>query len=108
MDSDQLKKSAADESKDIKGLMRKGRGQASADRRAQLQPLKKTIRDLEARLEKGQQALDALQNQLADGDLYTQSAGDELAELVKQEGQLKRELAEIEGEWLEQQALCWH
>ena len=28
MDSDQLKKSAADESKDIKGLMRKGRGQA--------------------------------------------------------------------------------
>ena len=28
MDSDQLKKSAADESKDIIGLMRKGRGQA--------------------------------------------------------------------------------
>ena len=28
MDSDQLKKSAADESKDIKGLMRKGRSQA--------------------------------------------------------------------------------
>jgi ATP-binding cassette subfamily F protein 3 len=82
---------------------RKARRQASADRRAQLQPLKKTIRDLEARLEKGQQALDALQTQLADGDLYTQSAGDELAELLKQEGQLKRELAEIEGEWLEQQ-----
>ena len=82
---------------------RKARRQASADRRAQLQPLKKTIRTLEARLEKGQQALDALQAQLADGDLYTQSAGDELAELLKQEGQLKRELAEIEGEWLEQQ-----
>jgi ATP-binding cassette subfamily F protein 3 len=82
---------------------RKARRQASADRRAQLQPLKKTIRALETRLEKGQQALDALQTQLADGDLYTQSAGDELAELLKQEGQLKRELAEIEGEWLEQQ-----
>jgi len=82
---------------------RKARRQASADRRAQLQPLKKTIRALEARLEKGQQALDALQTQLADGDLYTQSAGDELAELLKQEGQLKRELAEVEGEWLEQQ-----
>ncbi|GIS02342.1 MAG: hypothetical protein CM15mP103_08930 [Gammaproteobacteria bacterium] len=80
---------------------RKARRQASADRRAQLQPLKKTIRALEARLEKGQQALDALQTQLADGDLYTQSAGDELAELLKQEGQLKRELAEIEGEWLD-------
>ena len=58
---------------------------------------------LEARMEKGQQALEALQTQLADGDLYAQSAGDQLAELLKQEGQLKRELADIEGEWLEQQ-----
>jgi ATP-binding cassette subfamily F protein 3 len=82
---------------------RKARRQASADRRAQLQPLKKAIRQLEAKMEKGQQALDALQTQLADGDLYTQSAGDELAELLKQEGHLKRELGEIESEWLEQQ-----
>ena len=82
---------------------RKASRQTSADRRAQLQPLKKTISALEARLEKGQKALDALQTQLADGDLYIQSAGDELAELLKQEGQLKRELEEIESEWLEQQ-----
>ena len=82
---------------------RKARRQASAGRRAQLQPLKKAIRQLEAKMEKGQQALDALQSQLADGDLYTQSAGDELAELLKQEGQLKRELEDIESEWLEQQ-----
>ena len=82
---------------------RKARRQANAERRAQLQPLKKTIRQLEARMEKGQQALEALQNQLADGDLYAQSAGDQLAELLKQEGQLKRELEEIESEWLEQQ-----
>jgi ATP-binding cassette subfamily F protein 3 len=82
---------------------RKARRQASADRRAQLQPLKKVIRQLEAKMEKGQRALDFLQAQLADGDLYTQSAGDELAELLKQEGQLKRELADIESEWLAQQ-----
>ena len=82
---------------------RKARRQASAGRRAQLQPLKKVIRQLEAKMEKGQQALDSLQAQLADGDLYTQSAGDELAELLKQEGQLKRELADIESEWLAQQ-----
>jgi ATP-binding cassette subfamily F protein 3 len=61
------------------------------------------IRQLEAKMEKGQQALDSLQAQLADGDLYTQSAGDELAELLKQEGQLKCELADIESEWLAQQ-----
>jgi len=82
---------------------RKARRQASAERRAQLQPLKKTIRQLEARMEKGQQALEALQTQLADGDLYTQSASEELAQLLKQEGQLKRELEDIESEWLEQQ-----
>ena len=82
---------------------RKARRQASAERRAQLQPLKKTIRQLEARMEKGQQALEALQTQLADGDLYSQSASEELAQLLKQEGQLKRELEDIESEWLEQQ-----
>ena len=82
---------------------RKARRQANAERRAQLQPLKKTIRQLEARMEKGQQALEALQTQLADGDLYSQSASEELAQLLKQEGQLKRELEDIESEWLEQQ-----
>ena len=37
------------------------------------------------------------------GTFYTQSAGDELAELLKQEGQLKRELEDIESEWLAKQ-----
>ena len=82
---------------------RKTRRQASAERRAQLQPLKKVIRQLETKMEKRQQALDALQTQLADGDLYTQRAGDELAELLKQVGQLKRELEDIESEWLAKQ-----
>ena len=81
----------------------KARRQASADRRAQLQPVKKAIHQLETKMERGQQALDALQTQLADGDLYTQSAGDELAEFLKQEGQLKRELEDIESEWLAKQ-----
>jgi ATP-binding cassette subfamily F protein 3 len=54
-------------------------------------------------MEKGQQALESLQAQLADGDLYADSASTELAELLKQEGQLKRELEDIESEWLAQQ-----
>ena len=82
---------------------RKARRQASADRRAQLQPLKKALRQLETRMEKGQQALQSLQAQLADGDLYADSHSTELAELLKQEGQLKRELEVLESEWLEQQ-----
>ena len=82
---------------------RKARRQANADRRAQLQPLKKSLRALEQRIEKGQYSLQALQTKLTDGGLYGQSASNELAELVKQEGQLKRELADLENEWLEQQ-----
>jgi ATP-binding cassette subfamily F protein 3 len=82
---------------------RKARRQANADRRAQLQPLEKALRQLETRMEKGQQALESLQAQLADGDLYADSASTELAELLKQEGQLKRELEDIESEWLAQQ-----
>ena len=82
---------------------RKARRQASADRRAQLQPLKKSLRALEQKIEKGQQSLHTLQAKLADGDLYAQNAGTELADLLKQEGQLKRELEALESEWLEQQ-----
>jgi cell division protein FtsB len=47
--------------------------------------------------------LQALQTKLTDGGWYGQNASTELAELVKQEGQLKRELADLENEWLEQQ-----
>ncbi|MEL0008223.1 MAG: ATP-binding cassette domain-containing protein, partial [Luminiphilus sp.] len=82
---------------------RKARRQASADRRAQLQPLKKALRVLEQKIEKGQQSLQTLQAKLADGDLYAQNAGTELADLLKQEGQLKRELEALESEWLAQQ-----
>jgi ATP-binding cassette subfamily F protein 3 len=82
---------------------RKARRQAAANQRAQLQPLKKSLRQLEQRIEKGQKALQALQAKLSDGDLYVQNVNSELAELLKQEGQLKRELAALENEWLEQQ-----
>ena len=82
---------------------RKARRQASADRRAQLQPLKKSLQALEQKIEKGQQSLQTLQAKLADGDLYAQNAGIELADLLKQEGQLKRELEGLESDWLEQQ-----
>ena len=82
---------------------RKARRQAAAHQRAQLQPLKQSLRQLEQRIEKGQQSLQALQSKLADGDLYAENAGSELAELLKQEGQLKSEVAELENEWLAQQ-----
>ena len=82
---------------------RKARRQAAANQRAQLQPLKKSIRGLEQRIEKGQQALQTLQAKLADGDLYARNASEALADLLKQEGQLKRELAALENEWLKQQ-----
>ena len=82
---------------------RKARRQASANHRAQLQPLKKSIRALEQRIEKDQQALQALQAKLADADLYEQNDGSALADVMKQEGQLKRDLADLESEWLAQQ-----
>ena len=82
---------------------RRARRQAAANQRAQLQPLKKSLYALEQRIEKGQQALQTLQTKLSAGDLYAQNASEALADLLKQEGQLKRELAELENGWLEQQ-----
>jgi ATP-binding cassette subfamily F protein 3 len=82
---------------------RKARRQSAADQRAQLQPLKKAVQKLERCIEESEQSLLALQDRLADEQLYAQPNSAELAQLLKEEGVIKLELAALESQWIAEQ-----
>jgi ATP-binding cassette subfamily F protein 3 len=82
---------------------RKEKRQQAAASRERLRPVKKAIASIERELDLQQQHLTTLQAQLADADLYQASRKEELAGLLKQEGELKRLGDSLEERWLEQQ-----
>jgi ATP-binding cassette, subfamily F, member 3 len=77
----------------------------AALQREQVAPLKREIRTLEKTIDKLSTELQALENRLADPDLYADSRKDELAELIRQQGYCKAELSQAEDTWLEKSAL---
>jgi len=82
---------------------RKEKRQYAAAARERLRPLKKTIASIERDLDQQQQQLAKLQEQLADTDVYQASRKEELADLLKREGELKRLGDTLEERWLEHQ-----
>ncbi len=82
---------------------RKEARQEAAELRARLRPLTKAIEKTEAAMEKQQQALANLQEQLADTALYEADRKSNLADLLKREGEVKAALAELEESWMQQQ-----
>ena len=84
-------------------VSKKAQRQEAAELRARLKPLKRALERTEASIDKAQAELDGLQQQLADNGLYEASRKDELAELLRIEGEVKSRLAELEEHWLGQQ-----
>ncbi|EED36153.1 ABC transporter, ATP-binding protein [Luminiphilus syltensis NOR5-1B] len=82
----------------------KAQRQESAEKRQRVRPLKKALEQTEHEMQKVETTLAALQAQLADTDLYNEDRREELAQLVKAEGEAKQTLQSIESRWLEQQA----
>jgi len=78
-----------------------------AERRQQLaakrKPLEQQIRKLEQRLEKLHTEQTRLQSELAEPALYEDANKNRLKELLLRKAQVDKELAEIEGEWMEVQ-----
>lgn len=67
-----------------------------------LRPLKQTADKFEEQMSKAQTELTAIENQLADANLYTDSKLKEtLQDLLKNQGSLELRLSELENEWLE-------
>ena len=80
---------------------RKERKRTEAEQRQREQPLRRKIRDLEARLEALTQRRAEIDAQLASGDLYGSSSKEKLKELLRDQARVKVELADVEESWLE-------
>ena len=82
---------------------RKAKRQQAAAEREKLRPLKKAIDKTEAAMAAVESEQAQLQTQLGDTDLYTEARKQDLANLLKREGELKATAMQLEETWLEQQ-----
>jgi ATP-binding cassette subfamily F protein 3 len=82
-------------------LSRKEQRRQEAERRKQLQPLKKVVTKLEAQMEAYHHQQDMIKNSLSDTALYDDSRKDELKQLLVKKGELDALLEDIEMQWLE-------
>lgn len=84
------------------------RAQSKADRQARIaerRPLLKETEQVEANMAKWEQEKSALDNQLADPDLYAQSDKSLLQDLLKRQAELTQQLETAEMRWLELQEM---
>lgn len=80
---------------------RKVRKRQEAELRQKLSPWRKKQGNLETRMEQLQQELAGVEQQLSDPAIYDDSAKVKLKELLAQQTGLKRELDDVEAEWLD-------
>ncbi len=80
---------------------RKERKRSEAEQRQREQPLRRKIRDLEARLESLTQRRAEIDSQLASGETYGSASKEKLKDLLRDQARVKVELAEVEESWLE-------
>ncbi len=84
-----------------KSANKKAERQAAAEKRQQLAPLRKELKQLEARLEKLTTEQQALETRLADPELYADDRKTELQQILKDKGRLNDQLQVTESRWLE-------
>ncbi len=96
-------KPAGPESGESGDASRREKRQQAAARRERLRPLKKRLEQLEREMDSLQQQLDDIQAQLGDAGMYEPEQKDELASLLREDGELKARSQDLETEWLELQ-----
>ncbi|MCB1701690.1 MAG: ATP-binding cassette domain-containing protein [Pseudomonadales bacterium] len=82
---------------------RKEKRQSAAAKREKLRPLQKNIAKTEAEMNAVEIEQAQVQTRLSDTNLYLEEQKQELATLLKREGELKARAAQLEEAWLEQQ-----
>ena len=85
------------------GEDRRQRRRDAAMQRQRLKPLRDEARRLEARLEHLSERKRSVEGALAEPGLYEECEKERLNELLREQGQLERDLAEAEEAWLESQ-----
>ena len=81
--------------------IRKEQKRQEAERRKALRPMKRKVETLEKQLDKQQALLAQVEDSLGDPAIYEGSAKDRLKELLDQQTQFKKEVADIEEAWME-------
>jgi ATP-binding cassette subfamily F protein 3 len=81
--------------------VRKHRKRTDAERRQREQPLRKKIKELEARLEALTRRRAEIDARLAGGEVYASASKDALKELLRDQARVNSEIAEAEEAWLE-------
>jgi ATP-binding cassette subfamily F protein 3 len=84
------------------GRSRREERQLAAARRSQLRPIKQRIARTEQALADIEARLAELAQRLADSNLYDDERKPELDELLREEGQLRKQSQDLEEAWLEQ------
>ncbi|MFE8071190.1 ATP-binding cassette domain-containing protein [Marinobacteraceae bacterium S3BR75-40.1] len=79
---------------------RKAQKRAEAEKRQRLSPLRKKMKQLEADIDRQQQALQVLEEQLADPALYGEDQKERLKELLQEQAVARAAQEEAEMEWL--------
>jgi ATP-binding cassette subfamily F protein 3 len=79
---------------------RREKRQQAAAQRARLRPLKQELERVEQGMAELAMELEAVQRQLSDNSLYTDARKDELAGLLREEGDLKSRSDTLEERWL--------
>ncbi len=81
-------------------LSKKQSRQASAEKRRQLQPLRNKLKQLEQKVAKLEQQKTEIDSKLAQPELYNAENKSQLTELLKQQSQMQKELADAEEQWM--------
>ncbi len=95
-----LKNEGDTESRENSTIARKDRKRLEAERRQQLQPLKKSLQKHERDLEKLGEQQQVLETALADPEIYTTENKEKLKTLLAQKAGIDKALAESEEAWL--------
>ncbi len=79
---------------------KKSQRQAAAELRQQLEPLRKTIRTAEHGMQRYNQKLAEVEQELAQEDIYAAGNKDQLQRLLLEQGKLRQEVNALEENWL--------
>ena len=82
---------------------RKEKRQQAAANRDRRRPLQRLIEKTEKQISATEQQLNEIQTLLGESDLYNEARKNELADLLKREGELKSRSGELEEAWFNQQ-----
>jgi ATP-binding cassette, subfamily F, member 3 len=75
--------------------------QQEAEKRRKLQPIKNQIKAIETKIDKLNKVKQTLETQLSDPAIYTAENKNELKDLLLQQGDINKQLDELEEQWLE-------